>query len=25
MSYGPPTWADAKFTVEANKEIIVRL
>jgi uncharacterized protein (DUF2141 family) len=25
MSYGPPTWADAKFTVEAHKEIIVRL
>jgi uncharacterized protein (DUF2141 family) len=25
MSYGPPAWADAKFTVEANKEIIVRL
>ena len=25
MSYGPPTWADAKFTVVSDKEIIVRL
>ncbi|QJP34855.1 DUF2141 domain-containing protein [Nonlabens sp. Ci31] len=25
MSYGPPAWADAKFTVAGDKEIIVRL
>jgi uncharacterized protein (DUF2141 family) len=25
MSYGAPTWAAAKFKLEANKEIIVRL
>lgn len=25
MSYGPPTWADAKFTIANDKEIIVRL
>jgi uncharacterized protein (DUF2141 family) len=25
MSYGPPTWADAKLTVVSDKEIIVRL
>jgi uncharacterized protein (DUF2141 family) len=25
MSYGPPTWVDAKFTIASDKEIIVRL
>ena len=25
MSYGPPTWDDAKITVDSDKEIIVRL
>ncbi|AUC79484.1 hypothetical protein CW736_08900 [Nonlabens sp. MB-3u-79] len=25
MSYGPPTWADAKFALDSDKEIIVRL
>lgn len=25
MNYGPPTWMDAKFTVNSDKEIIIRL
>jgi uncharacterized protein (DUF2141 family) len=25
MSYGQPTWTDAKFTIASDKEIIVRL
>jgi uncharacterized protein (DUF2141 family) len=25
MSYGPPTWDDAKFSVDADKEILIRL
>jgi uncharacterized protein (DUF2141 family) len=25
MNYGPPTWADAKFTIASDKEITVRL
>lgn len=25
MNYGPPTWTDAKFTVDSDKEIIIRL
>lgn len=25
MSYGPPTWDDLKFTIESDKEIIIRL
>jgi uncharacterized protein (DUF2141 family) len=25
MNYGPPTWMDAKFNVDSDKEIIIRL
>ncbi len=25
MSYGPPTWEDAKITIDSDKEITVRL
>lgn len=25
MSYGPPTWNDAKFSIAANTEILIRL
>jgi uncharacterized protein (DUF2141 family) len=25
MSYGPPTWTDAKFALDSDKEITVRL
>ncbi|MEN8817137.1 MAG: DUF2141 domain-containing protein [Nonlabens sp.] len=25
MNYGPPTWMDAKFTIDSDKEIIIRL